>query len=170
MPGSTGDNSVPCNTDRDQHHRGIAAPFTPGAAGGATTGLLWNWDGAVIIWPQTSHEICNPVSSAPKTSTTFIASIDTMKVSRDTWQRQLSPGEIRDIVNLFASLHTNSITADTHWDYLSLYMYYSVKVAWPVETSSIVDVICSISTISASFSATWFSDDKSATSTRTSAA
>ena len=30
---------------------------------------------------------------------------------------QLSPGEITDIVNLSASLHTNFITVDTHWDY-----------------------------------------------------
>jgi hypothetical protein len=53
----------------------------------------------------------------PAASYPFIASIDTMKVSRDTQQRQLSQSEIADIVNLSASLHTNYITVDTNWDY-----------------------------------------------------
>src|SRR5690348_15527148 len=47
----------------------------------------------------------------------FIASIDTMKVSRDTETRPLSPEEILDIVQLSASINTNYITVDTRWDY-----------------------------------------------------
>jgi len=50
-------------------------------------------------------------------TTTFIASIDTMKESRDTETRPLSSSEILGIVNLSASVNVNYITVDTHWDY-----------------------------------------------------
>ena len=52
-------------------------------------------------------------------SSSFFASIDTMKASRDTETRPLSLQEITNIVNLSASLHTNYITVDTHWEYSS---------------------------------------------------
>src|SRR5437763_14734178 len=48
---------------------------------------------------------------------TFIASIDTMKESRDTETRPLPSHEILDIVKLSASVNTNYITVDTHWEY-----------------------------------------------------
>jgi hypothetical protein len=47
----------------------------------------------------------------------MITSIDTMKESRDTETRPLSDAQIADDVNLAASLNTNYITVDTHWDY-----------------------------------------------------
>ena len=47
----------------------------------------------------------------------FVASIDTMKESRDTETRPLTPGEISAIVRVAAGLQTNYITVDTHWDY-----------------------------------------------------
>lgn len=50
-------------------------------------------------------------------SSSFFASIDTMKASRDTETRPLSLHEITSIVNLSASLNTNYITVDTLWDY-----------------------------------------------------
>src|SRR5258708_29612111 len=53
--------------------------------------------------------------SAP--APTFFASIDTMKVSRDTETRPLQQQEIHQIVTLSASLNTNYITVDTHWEY-----------------------------------------------------
>src|SRR5258708_21320501 len=53
--------------------------------------------------------------SAP--APTFFASIDTMKVSRDTQTRPLKHNEILEIVTLSASLNTNYITVDTNWDY-----------------------------------------------------
>ena len=48
---------------------------------------------------------------------TFVASVDTMKESRDTETRPLSSTEILDIVRLSARINTNYITVDTHWDY-----------------------------------------------------
>jgi hypothetical protein len=59
------------------------------------------------------------ISCAHQSSLPFIASIDTMKESRDTETRPLSLSEIKKIVNLSASLNTNYITVDTHWDYPS---------------------------------------------------
>ncbi len=59
-------------------------------------------------------------SSQPQTTTassSFFASIDTMKVSRDTQRHPLSQQEITQIIQLSASLNTNYITVDTHWDY-----------------------------------------------------
>jgi hypothetical protein len=50
-------------------------------------------------------------------SATFFASVDTMKVSRDTATRPLSKQEITKIVDIYASLNTNYITVDTQWDY-----------------------------------------------------
>ncbi|GCE31709.1 hypothetical protein KDA_71930 [Dictyobacter alpinus] len=52
-----------------------------------------------------------------KVTSNFIASIDTMKVSRDTETRPLSQTEIKEIVQLAGQLNTNYITVDTHWDY-----------------------------------------------------
>ncbi len=50
-------------------------------------------------------------------STSFIASVDTMKVSRDTQRNPLPLSKIKAIVQLAASLNTNYITVDTNWDY-----------------------------------------------------
>jgi hypothetical protein len=55
--------------------------------------------------------------SQPHPRMPFIASIDTMKVSRDTLREPLSTEEIRTIVALSASLGTNYITVDTQWDH-----------------------------------------------------
>src|SRR5579859_7713104 len=55
------------------------------------------------------------VPSSPSSS--FFASIDTMKSSRDTETHPLSQREITNIVELSASLNTNYITVDTLWDY-----------------------------------------------------
>lgn len=57
------------------------------------------------------------VPSSPSSS--FFASIDTMKSSRDTETHPLSHQEITNIVKLSASLHTNYITVDTLWEYSS---------------------------------------------------
>src|SRR5579859_7502995 len=56
----------------------------------------------------------------------FVASIDTMKVSRDTVHYQLSAKEITNIINLSAGVYTNYITVDTEWDY-PVYMQRWVK-------------------------------------------
>jgi hypothetical protein len=55
--------------------------------------------------------------NATPSSTPFFASIDTMKVSRDTATRPLSMQEITKIVDISASLNTNYITVDTQWNY-----------------------------------------------------
>ena len=47
----------------------------------------------------------------------FIASIDTMKLSRDTATQPLSMQEITRSVDALTSLNTNYITVDTQWDY-----------------------------------------------------
>jgi hypothetical protein len=47
----------------------------------------------------------------------FLASIDTMKESMDTDTDPLTPTQIADDVNLAATLNTNYVTVDTHWDY-----------------------------------------------------
>src|SRR5579884_1307070 len=47
----------------------------------------------------------------------FIASIDTMKLSRDTATQPLSMQEISRSVEALTSLNTNYITVDTQWDY-----------------------------------------------------
>jgi hypothetical protein len=53
----------------------------------------------------------------PSPPSSFFASIDTMKVSRDTENHPLSWREITNIVNLSSSINTNYITVDTEWDY-----------------------------------------------------
>ena len=47
----------------------------------------------------------------------FLASIDTMKESMDTDAYPLTSAQIADDVNLAATLSTNYVTVDTHWDY-----------------------------------------------------
>src|SRR5215475_7194782 len=47
----------------------------------------------------------------------FIASVDTMKESRDTETRPLSTAAIKHSVDLAAGLNVNYITVDTHWEY-----------------------------------------------------
>ncbi len=47
----------------------------------------------------------------------FLASIDTMKVSRDTVHRPFSVEQIQDVVRVTAQLHSNYIAVDTNWDY-----------------------------------------------------
>ncbi len=54
---------------------------------------------------------------ASSLSDPFFASIDTMKVSRDTARQPLSEQEITKIVDASASLNANYITVDTQWDY-----------------------------------------------------
>ena len=49
--------------------------------------------------------------------TSFIASIDTMKESRDTEDHPLTDAQIANDVNLSASLSPNYITVDTHYDH-----------------------------------------------------
>ncbi|MBA2285714.1 MAG: hypothetical protein H0W02_09540 [Ktedonobacteraceae bacterium] len=66
----------------------------------------------MFVKPQPSSQ----PSFAPA-SPSFFASIDTMKVSRDTQRHPLSEQEITQIIQLSASLNTNYITVDTHWDY-----------------------------------------------------
>ncbi len=58
-------------------------------------------------------------ANATSTSKTipFIASVDTMKESRDTQTHPLSDITIAQDVNLSTSLHTTHITVDTNWDY-----------------------------------------------------
>lgn len=51
------------------------------------------------------------------TTIPFLASVDTMKVSRDTETRPLLPQEIMQIVTMTAKMHTNYITIDTDWEY-----------------------------------------------------
>lgn len=68
----------------------------------------------IAMSSYTVYALFGKHSSAP---IRFIASIDTMKESRDTETRPLSLDEITRIVNLSASLHTNYITVDTNWDY-----------------------------------------------------
>ncbi len=47
----------------------------------------------------------------------FFASIDSMKLSRDTIHEQLSANNIEKAVSAMASVNANYITVDTHWDY-----------------------------------------------------
>ncbi|HET8911963.1 MAG TPA: hypothetical protein VFN23_10895 [Ktedonobacteraceae bacterium] len=64
------------------------------------------------------HFTYTPLSPPPPlSSTAFFASVDTMKVSRDTERHPLSRQEITNIVDLSASLNANYITIDIHWDY-----------------------------------------------------
>src|SRR5689334_23217730 len=48
---------------------------------------------------------------------TFIASVDTMKESRDTDRWRISQPEIAQEVAQMAGLGVNYITVDTHWEY-----------------------------------------------------
>jgi hypothetical protein len=66
--------------------------------------------------PPTIKQI-PPTTKQTPSATPFFASIDTMKESRDTETRPLSSNEILDIVKLSASVNTNYITVDTHWEY-----------------------------------------------------
>ena len=61
----------------------------------------------------------SPITTHTLTTThpAFLASIDTMKVSRDTIHHQFSVTQIQDVVRVTAQLHTNYITVDTNWDY-----------------------------------------------------
>jgi hypothetical protein len=79
-----------------------------GVLGVVTVGILayqGPW-GQKQIAKQTSQSL--PVS--------FVASIDTMKESRDTESTQLTAAEIAEDVDLCARLNTNYITVDTHYD------------------------------------------------------
>lgn len=71
-----------------------------------------------VLLSQYRQEIRGKVSI----STAFVASIDTMKESKDTESSaQLTNAQIANDVNLCASLNTNYITVDTHYDY-DMYM------------------------------------------------
>jgi hypothetical protein len=74
--------------------------------------------------PTAQHVQITPTSTEQSRPTAlgtpFFASTDTMKESRDTETpetRRLSSQEIHDIVTVSASINTNYITVDTHWDY-----------------------------------------------------
>jgi hypothetical protein len=82
----------------------------------AGTGYLLS----VHMTQQRQHTPLPPTSQ-------FIASIDTMKVSRDTIHHQLSTGEIKAIINLSTSVHSNYITVDTEWNYAT-YMQNWINV------------------------------------------
>lgn len=56
---------------------------------------------------------------APQPGNGFIASVDTMKESRDTETRPMTDAQISASVNLVAGLNVTYITVDTHWDYAS---------------------------------------------------
>ncbi len=86
---------------------------------------LWVRDGGAKIILKALAILCILVggilyfqhSTVISSSLPFFASIDTMKVSRDTATRPLSEQEIANVVKTSASLNTNYITVDTQWDY-----------------------------------------------------
>ena len=75
------------------------------------------------LWPTTTGDAsarpraAHAAQARDAAASFFIASVDTMKESRDTETRPLSDAQIADDVNLAASLNTTYITVDTHWDY-----------------------------------------------------
>ncbi len=58
-----------------------------------------------------------PTHTLTATRPAFLASIDTMKVSRDTVHHPLSVKQIQDVVHVTAQLHSNYIAVDTNWEY-----------------------------------------------------
>lgn len=80
---------------------------------------------ALSLWPTTPGDASARPHAAHAAQTrardaaasSFIASVDTMKESRDTETRPLSDAQIAADVNVAASLNTTYITVDTHWDY-----------------------------------------------------
>ncbi len=78
---------------------------------------------ALSLWPITTGDASASPRAAHLTRardaavSSFIASVDTMKESRDTETRPLSDAQIADDVNVAVSLNTTYITVDTHWDY-----------------------------------------------------
>ncbi len=82
----------------------LALFLQPTATGDASAGLRPSQA------MQGTHAAAAPDSS-------FIASVDTMKESRDTETRPLSDAQIADDIAVAASLNTTYITVDTHWDY-----------------------------------------------------
>jgi len=78
---------------------------------------------ALSLWPTTTGDAsarpraAHAAQARDAAASFFIASVDTMKESRDTETRPLSDAQIADDVNLAASLNTTYITVDTHWDY-----------------------------------------------------
>jgi len=78
---------------------------------------------ALSLWPTTPGDAsarpraAHPTQSRDAAASSFIASVDTMKESRDTEMRPLSDAQIAADVNVAASLNTTYITVDTHWDY-----------------------------------------------------
>ena len=71
----------------------------------------------IITAPGRVHGVGAVERGCAASSKAFIASIDTMKESRDTDRYPLSATQIAADVALSASLHTNYITVDVHWDY-----------------------------------------------------
>jgi hypothetical protein len=86
----------------------LTAILLIGVLGAATFGILGRqgYRGREQLAAQTPQAL--PVS--------FVASIDTMKESRDTEFNPLTAAEIAADVDLCASLNTNYITVDTHYD------------------------------------------------------
>lgn len=71
-----------------------------------------------VVCVSTVFVLMSRHSAVPAShASSFFASIDTMKSSRDTETHPLSQREITNIVELSASLNTNYITVDTLWDY-----------------------------------------------------
>jgi hypothetical protein len=56
-------------------------------------------------------------ANSPFANYSFIASVDTMKVSRDIERYPLSQQQVNQIVAAIAQTHTNYVTVDTHFEY-----------------------------------------------------
>ncbi len=67
-------------------------------------------------------------ASMSPVSQDFIASIDTMKESRDTETRPLSGTDIAQDISLIASLNATHITVATNWDYTSYFRQWVTAV------------------------------------------
>ncbi len=74
-------------------------------------------NGPSVIHAVTATYMPVPTHALTASRPAFLASIDTMKVSRDTIHRPLSIKQIQDVVRVTAQLHSNYITVDTNWDY-----------------------------------------------------
>ena len=87
----------------------------------AAVPFVFGSDGCAAPTPragQTQPNIVNlPLVLRDSPPPAFIASIDTMKGSRDTQTRPWSDAAIAAEVNLAATLNTTHITVDTNWDY-----------------------------------------------------
>lgn len=77
--------------------------------------------GTISIHNLQTHFTTKKITVLGTASAPFIASIDTMKESRDTETHPLSDTQIAQDVNLTATLNTTHITVATNWDYTSYF-------------------------------------------------